>query len=258
MHDYLLSLTYDHIDGNIKDDITDFIVKTHGRENYISTIITTINSFLTKDQGASLERTEHEFSPEKITILTQDRNSKAPRLPSARSFKKCKPLNRATFETLIMNSFRGRMAEHRITYPYPSGGALYTGQVIVYIKNVEGYEEGAYHYLPISNQFEKLQSLSYSLVKKALFTRDEKNLSEFDFFILYGSLIDKHICKYGYRGYRLAVLEIGSMYTNVELECQSLYLKNIVWGGFWDEALTVSLGLDPRVVVPMICQIVGR
>lgn len=54
------------------------------------------------------------------------------------------------------------------------------------------------------------------------------------------------------------MLEIGSMYKNLEFFAQKESLKNRVWGGFNDEALTVSLGLDPRAFVPVICQIVGR
>jgi len=258
MHDYLLSMAYDHTDERIKDDLVDFIVKTHNRHNLSNTPFTVLNTFIKDSQSAALERTEHEFSPVKKPILTPDDSAEIRRLPSAKSFKRSGTLSHTAFETLIMKSFRGRIHEHLITYPYPSGGGLYTGQVIIYIKNVEGYEEGSYHYLPVSNQFEKLHGLSCSLVNAALFMRNETHLEEYDFFILYGSLLDKHICKYGYRGYRLAVLEIGSMYRNAELESHNLNLKSIVWGGFRDEALTVALGIDPRVVVPVICQIVGR
>lgn len=258
MHDYLLSMASDHTNERIKDDLTDFIVKTHNRNNFSNTPLTVLNTFIKESHSKTLERVEHEFSSVKIALSTPDDNGQARRLPSARSFSKSSPLSRATFETLIMKSYGARLAEQQLTYPYPSGGGLYSGQVIVYIKNVEGYEEGSYHYLPVSNQFEKLHSLRPERVDMALFMRDEKHLTEYDFFIFYGSLLDKHICKYGYRGYRLALLEIGSMYRNAELETRHLSLKNIVWGGFRDEALTVALGLDPRVMVPVICQLIGR
>lgn len=258
MHDYLLSMACDHTDERIKDELTDFIVRTHNRNIISHSPHTVLNTYISESQSAALESTEHEFSPIKKALLTPDDPSQVRRLPSSGGFRRCGALRRTAFENLIMNSFRGRLSEHRITYPYPSGGGLYSGQVIVYIRNVEGYETGAYHYLPLSNQFEKLHDLSASLVNAALFMRGETHLNEYDFFILYGSLLDKHICKYGYRGYRLAVLEIGSMYRNAEREAQNLKLSSIVWGGFRDEALTVALGIDPRVVVPVICQIVGR
>uniref|UniRef100_UPI001428AA4A SagB/ThcOx family dehydrogenase n=1 Tax=Type-D symbiont of Plautia stali TaxID=1560356 RepID=UPI001428AA4A len=202
--------------------------------------------------------TQHEFSLNKVDIQACRGKHHPERAPSANEFTAHFPLAREIFETIFINSLGASTSQRVLRYPYPSGGALYSGQAIVFINNVEGYKKGSYHYLPISNQFEKLDSLCESIVNDALFIRNDHNLKNYDFFILYGSLIDKHLCKYGYRGYRLAILEIGSMYRNTELELQRLNLGSTIWGGFQDEALSVALGIDPRVVIPVICQIVGR
>lgn len=258
MHDYILSMVNDHIDEKIKNDVTDFIIKTHNRHNVKNTPFPVVNTFIKDAQALIMERTEHEFSTTKISLPVPQHPSLMQRLPSAKLFKRNVPLGRKTFETLVINSFSACMVNNRITYPYPSAGGLYTGQVIIYIRNVQGYQPGAYHYLPVSNQFEKLQSLSSHSVNSALFMQDEKHLVEYDFFIFYGSILNKHLCKYGCRGYRFALLEIGSMYRNLEIETQREGLRSIVWGGFSDEILSVTLGIDPRVVVPVMCQIVGK
>lgn len=258
MHDYLISMVNDHIDENIKNDTADFVIKTHNRQNLDAIPIPVFSTFISKSQTAVLERTEHSFASEKISLLENHHPLSKLRSASSNAFIKKEPLNRPRFESVIINSFSARAVNDKMTYPYPSGGGLYTGQVIIFVQNVDGYAPGAYHYLPVSNQFEKLDNLCLSLVNAALFMLAEKNFMEYDFFILYGSLMDKHICKYGYRGYRLAILEIGSMYRNLECEAQKAGLGYRVWGGFQDEALAVSLGIDPRVVVPVICQLIGR
>lgn len=37
-----------------------------------------------------------------------------------------------------------------------------------------------------------------------------------------------------------------------------LGLSDRVWGGFDDDGLSLSMGVDPRVAWPVICQLIGR
>lgn len=258
MHDYLLSMVGDYIDESIKNDIDEFYVKTFNRYTAKNKPFPVVKTLLNDGDIIALEKTEHEFSVSKIEVSYTKNEDDVFRLPSAKRFKIYPALEKKLFEKIIVDSFGSSEIDNTIVFPYPSGGALYSGQVVVYIKNVAGYDAGAYHYLQISNQLEKLNNLDNDLINESLFINKESSLINYDFFILYGSLLDKHICKYGYRGFRLAMLEIGSMYKNLEFFAQKESLKNRVWGGFNDEALTVSLGLDPRAFVPVICQIVGR
>jgi SagB-type dehydrogenase family enzyme len=258
MHDYLISVINDSVDEKIKNEITEFHIKSNNRDVPDFTPFPLIKTLLTNEQIQGLEKTEHPFSGNRISLNSTINSSTGKRKPSASYLKKHDPLLKKTLDDIIIKSFGTFLNNGQISYPYPSGGGLYSAQIIIYLKNIEGYEPGAYHYLAVSNQLERLVSLQENLIEKALFINEESRFNHYDFFILYSSLIDKHVCKYGYRGYRLAMVEIGSMFRNLEIETQKEGLRSRVWGGFNDEALSISLGIDPRVLTPVICQIIGR
>ena len=87
---------------------------------------------------------------------------------------------------------------------------------------------------------------------------ENQEFADFDFAIFYSTLAAIPIAKYGARGYRLAMVEAGSMYQLASQIAQSVSLQNRVWGGLDDEGLSIALGIDPRAVWPLVCQIFGR
>lgn len=258
MHDYILSMVNDHVDEKIKNDIDSFYAKTHNRRVDKLLPFPVVNTLMDNRLLTKLERVEHSFSLNKIQLNSHKKSTLTQRKSSANYFVKHSKLKKRVFEDMVFNSYGIHDYNGEYIFPYPSGGALYGGQVIIYIKNVEGFPVGAYHYLPKTNQLEKLDNLKEETINESLFIKKNEQFYNYDFFVFYGSLLDKHVCKYGYRGIRLAILEIGSMYRNLEFESCKNELNSRVWGGFKDESLAISLGLDPRVIVPVICQLVGR
>ena len=75
--------------------------------------------------------------------------------------------------------------------------------------------------------------------------------------ILYLVHIKKSIFKYRYRGYRHALMEVGSMYQQVAMVSQSLGLGSTVWSGFNDYQVMDELGLDRRMFLPLTMQFLG-
>ncbi|EJJ3932097.1 SagB/ThcOx family dehydrogenase [Salmonella enterica] len=258
MHDFLLSVVNDTIDNLIQREVNEFHTKSQNRMDDPFLPFNINITLLTSKQTEALQWKEHTFGSECIPLGNNITPRKFNRKHSAVLFEKKAPLSKDIFNQVISDSFAATIETHGIKMPYPSGGALYSGQVIIFIKNVQGYGHGAYHYLPISNKLESLDALPIEVVEDALFMQKPSNFINYDFFILYGSLMSKHISKYGYRGYRLSMMEIGSMYRNMEIQSTYHHLTNRVWGGFCDEALSVSLGVDPRVIVPQVCQLIGR
>ncbi|HCM1965005.1 TPA: SagB/ThcOx family dehydrogenase [Salmonella enterica subsp. salamae serovar 56:l,v:z39] len=258
MHDYTLSVVNDHIDEKIKSEIEIFYAKTHNRHTPQLSPFPVVKTLMDNKSLANIENIEHHFSAEKIQLNNYIKSCPTLRRSSAIKFCRYSELKQDIFEGIIYASYGAKMHNGKFIFPYPSGGALYSGQVVIYIKNVEGFQVGAYHYLPKTNQLEKLSNLNEEVINKSLFIKSDARFNNYDFFVFYGSLLDKHVCKYGYRGIRLAILEIGSMYRNIEIESAKYSLNSRVWGGFRDESLAISLGLDPRVIVPVICQLVGR
>ncbi|QTF08943.1 SagB/ThcOx family dehydrogenase [Brenneria izadpanahii] len=258
MFDYMLAVLNDTIDQRVHNDLMDFHVKTCNRVDKKINPFNFNRTLLTDGQNRMLEWSEHRFGNVKRELRNDEILHSFHRVPSSSGFSACSPLSGDVFSALINSCYGAHRSGERIIMPYPSGGALYSGQVIIYVKNISNFQPGAYHFLPLSGEIESLSALSIKVVEESLFIGKNDKFSDYDFFILYGSVITKHAAKYGYRGYRLAMLEIGSMYRNMEIACNTLELDNRVWGGFNDEALTVALGLDPRVILPVVCQLVGR
>jgi SagB-type dehydrogenase family enzyme len=259
MHDPLISIINDNIDQRIYQDTIHF--HTKGTNRIFDDIVpfNTITTLLTTEQIRLLQSSEHSFSGDCIEVKTRKPNDYVRRQASVTEFSSHRPsLPKDIFFTIIKQSFGLNDDKKNKIMNYPSGGAFYSGQVVIYVKNVADLLSGAYHYLPFSNKLERLNTLSDESVNKALFIKQASEFMHYDFFIYYGSLLSKHICKYGYRGYRLAIMEIGSMYRNLEISTSLFNLQSRVWGGFNDEALSVALGIDPRVILPMICQLVGK
>jgi len=142
--------------------------------------------------------------------------------------------------------------------PYPSGGALYSVQVTVFVRHVGNIEVGAYHVLPCSRELERLHSLPESVVSDRLFLGMNSKLRAFDFAILYSAIGAIPLAKYRNRGYRLALVEAGSMYQVAIQNADLIGISNRVWGGFDDDGLSIAFGIDPRVAWPVMCQIFGR
>lgn len=260
MHDFLLSIINDTIDKQVQNEIIDFHTKSQNRIERDFLPFGTSVTLLSSLQIEALQWSEHAFGSHEHYLGIKDMADPLDfqRKRSAEKFIHYPELSESVFSKVIVNSFAADIKPEEIKIPYPSGGAIYSGQVIVFIKNVQGIKVGAYHYLPISNKLERLDALSTKWVEDALFIVPSPKYENYDFFILYGSLVSKHVCKYGHRGYRLCLMEIGSMYRNAEIQATNHNLTSRVWGGFRDEPLSVALGVDPRVIYPMICQLFGR
>lgn len=142
-------------------------------------------------------------------------------------------------------------ADHARRRPYPSGGALYSVDSVAILGNVAGTNEdfNVLHYLPVSNAFEVLQG-GYDFT---LFNEIYK-IEHAAFYVVYFINLKKAIFKYRSRGYRLALMEVGSMYQQMLRTAQSHGVRSRVLSGFSEYALAKNCGLDSRVLLPGIIQ----
>jgi SagB-type dehydrogenase family enzyme len=213
------------------------------------------------NQIAALEFGEYSFGGEQTDIARSTvGNVLTKRPPSANGFDgHASPLPKELFDKFLEDSFLSNHpdgAQKRRSYP--SGGALYSVQVTLFVRNISNIEPGAYHLLPCSARLEALENLTESEVCERLFLGGNSAFAGFDFVILYSTMAIVPIAKYRRRGYRLALVEAGSMYQLASLSADTAGLGNRVWGGFDDDGLSLSLGLDPRVCWPVMCQLFGR
>lgn len=162
-----------------------------------------------------------------------------------------------TIEQLIENSFgvKGYSENKR---SYPSGGALYPIEVCIckLSENIINWPSSAnaLHYLPLSSCFEEISNENISELFNALAGSDKRRLGSPHFAIVYSIFFEKAIFKYHSRGYRLALLEAGSMYQMADLIGKNLSLTNRVWAGFSDYLVARKLNFDFRCIAPLIIQ----
>ncbi|WP_445115707.1 SagB/ThcOx family dehydrogenase [Acinetobacter sp. WZC-1] len=243
------------VDADILKQIQIFHTKTCNRLLFnkiaFSRKLTNLNFY----DLQSLPKTEQRMGGHLVDTGTQPQQVDHGRKSSASVFHRHDPLARDQLMHILNLAFG---VDQDNTMPYPSGGALYSAQVFVYLNNITELDAGAYHYLPFSHQLEKVDCLDQEQVNQSLFIESSEEFEPYDFFIFYSLLAAKSASKYRFRGYRMGLMEVGSMYRNLEILAGKAALKSRVWGGFHDERLAVSLGMDPGVFLPVICQLVGR
>jgi hypothetical protein len=101
----------------------------------------------------------------------------------------------------------------------------------------------------VSNAFEVLQG-GYDPTLFSEIYRIERAA----FYVVYFINLKKAIFKYRSRGYRLALMEVGSMYQQMLRVAQDHGVGSRVLSGFSEYALAKNCGLDSRVLLPAIIQ----
>ncbi|MCO7516907.1 nitroreductase family protein [Pseudomonas guariconensis] len=144
---------------------------------------------------------------------------------------------------------------------YPSGGALYPIEVFcINLNNKIKHwptESSALHLLPSSRTLEAYSpKINIDLLSNAI-TQEHDNIGSPSLAIIYFIYLPKAIFKYRYRGYRLALMEAGSMYMLTDLRCKELQLHSRPWSGFTDYEVTKELNLNPALFLPACIQLIG-
>ncbi|WP_419242204.1 hypothetical protein ACN08J_09965 (plasmid) [Pediococcus pentosaceus] len=182
---------------------------------------------------------------------------------SVRNFDKKKEITKKLFFNLLCKAF-GRF-KGLGSKNYPSAGGLYPVIPIVIIFSelaVEGLKKGVYVYDSTNYRLLLIEKIddehNYSLITKNInSTFPGQILSNICF--AYAIDIEKAILKYGRRGYRHALIELGLVAECLHLSYQQDddILGDCVWSGFNDNALTVACGLNPRLMPISLVQWFG-
>lgn len=176
----------------------------------------------------------------------------------------CDELKERTLEFSTVESLLAPLLrKNNTTYKrgYPSGGALYP--IEVFCVNLQNrisdwpHESNALHLLSASRTLEvyspqiNIRKLSRSV------TPTGSNIGSPSLALIYCIYLPKALFKYRYRGYRLALMEAGSMYMIIDLRCKELRLDSRPWSGFSDHEITKNLNLNPTLFLPAGIQLIG-
>ncbi len=125
----------------------------------------------------------------------------------------------------------------------PSGGALYPAEIYLGIRNVSGLQPGIYHYNVPDHALELLISgdPASSLFEICC---GQKYVRQAAATVLISGVLQRTKRKYGERGYRYVLLDIGHLGQNIYLACTALDLAVMTTCGFYDDRANQLLSLD--------------
>jgi SagB-type dehydrogenase family enzyme len=167
---------------------------------------------------------------------------------SARSFSG-DGLTREEISRLLLQTY-GRTGELRLPGGHvlplraaPSAGALYPGELYLAIRPGSGVPAGVYHYEVPAHALARLEEGDPEpRLRELLVQRDL--LQSVAVVVLIAAVFPRTSWKYGERGYRYALLDIGHLAQNLLLSCTAMGLAATTTGGFCDDGANALLDLD--------------
>lgn len=256
----LLEVTH-YIDPEVLNNVKDF----HVRGNFISLSEFSERTFVSAVPLTHLEKFENKevlFRPgfSSAVKISPSVHSKRERMPSGIGFCDRNTCSVRTIERLLVNAFSSPEPDS-VRRPYPSGGAQYPVEIFLCLlsENVDNWQTGTnvYHYLPLSRALEPVAACDTRELYRSLSGVDAGRLGRPHFALVYCIIFEKALFKYRYRGYRMALMEAGSMYQNAGLIADEIGLRNRVWAGFTDSFVAKTMNIDQRTAAPLIVQFFG-
>jgi len=136
----------------------------------------------------------------------------------------------------------------------PSAGALYPLEVYMIVGNVEDLAAGVYQYKPKGHELVMiLEGDMRSRLTDAALGQGPVGNAAID--IVLTSVYDRITRKYGDRGVRYALIEIGHVGQNICLQATAMDLGSVCIGAFYDEQVRALLKLPeeeaPLYIIPI-------
>jgi len=137
----------------------------------------------------------------------------------------------------------------------PSAGALYPLEIYLVVKNVEELEKGVYHYHPQDHVISFVLKGNYqdTLARACL---SQSFVAASPLCIVIAAEHERTSIKYGERGIRYVLMEVGHVGQNICLQAVALGLATCPVGAFMDEEVSRVLEL-PRRHRPLYVLAVG-
>lgn len=258
-HDYYLRFT----DARLYDEVLRFHSKGNFTFHKAVKDRTRLHQ-LDEQNLAQLTGNELVFYPDMdltvaFTLSQEDREKVLFRNESCEHFSSL-PLDFSGIEKLMCPLISRK--ENSYKRGYPSGGALYPVEIFLCSLNELN---GAWpcagkvlHLLPKSRKFEVLQIETDIEELKAALLSSPNDIGTPSVAIIYTIYMPKNVFKYRYRGYRMGLMEVGSIYMLVELQAKCLGLSCRLWSAYTDSMLCKALGLNPALFFPVCVHFIGK
>ncbi|MGJ8526030.1 hypothetical protein LMG33818_001778 [Halomonadaceae bacterium LMG 33818] len=134
----------------------------------------------------------------------------------------------------------------------PAGGGLQSIEAYVYIRNVEGIEEGFYYYNPKHHCLHKIESdFDYNNFYKLFL--GQSYMGECSFYVLYG--INFKLLDWKYktsRSARVALMDAGHLSQTFHLVSNSMDIQTCMTGAFFDDDLSDVFDLKNEILPVLV------
>ena len=127
--------------------------------------------------------------------------------------------------------------------PAPSAGALYPIETYLAVNNVDTVDPGIYHFQVAEFCLEKLTS-GYQGKKVAEAALGQNFLAEAGVVFIWSTILRRNFAKYGHRGLRYVLMDVGHICQNMLLAAEALDLGACPVAAFYDDELNRLLDLD--------------
>ena len=134
--------------------------------------------------------------------------------------------------------------------PWPSAGALYPLELYVIAQRITGLPAGPHHYEVQPHALAQLEDAPAGDGRRHWLV-EPAALEAAACALVITARFAATQEKYGERGYRFALLEAGHAAQNLLLLAAAMGLRALPAGGFHEDGLARSLGLDPREESPV-------
>ncbi len=126
----------------------------------------------------------------------------------------------------------------------PCGGARHEFETYLLVRNVDGLENGAYHYLPMEHALEFLHSVE-DMEKKITDSMCDQGWAAKANVVFYWSMVAYRVeWRYGIFAHRPALIDVGHVGQNLYLACSGLGLGCCAIAAFQHEICNEIFGLD--------------
>jgi len=138
------------------------------------------------------------------------------------------------------------------TRAHPSAGGLYPLEIFAVVGKVESLKPGVYRYNPLNHSLLPLGEgdRREELRRAAL---GQRCISDAPLDLVLAAVFHRTTTKYGERGDRYVLMDLGASIENIFLEAESLGLGTVVVGAFHDEKVKAVLGIEepPLAIMPV-------
>jgi SagB-type dehydrogenase family enzyme len=142
--------------------------------------------------------------------------------------------------------------------PAPSAGGLYPIEIYLITLRIESIPNGIYHYCIEPSMLEQIRQVQIPDSLLATIFMNQYYIAGASAIIVATSSFNRTMWKYGDRGYRYILLEVGHIFQNLNLICTALDLGSLNMGGFFDEDLSRLLNIDINNEAPLYAMAVGH